>query len=698
MLEIQVENCLAHADLTRLVFVLRSEGLSRTTLVRMDQLVAEDFLRGRFGRVLLVLKSLGILSSNADELQELIDVGLTAKVVLWFQRVQELLTADLHRGSASLMSLLEEFFDFFLLLGQACLPVSQLSVILLQLAKLALEPEVHFPLRLESIRTFNCILESMSREQRRLIQHEQNQIQLLFQLAAAVLTAGDYQLQVSFSEALCRLTPRRDREQKSLQWFSSCELSRAFCGIRDADFEVDCRRFLNFVNGYHGDQSRVYTFACLQAFLGSTQLFCPKDDKLDSFWIDFNMGSECLSFFIDDPQGFLWGSVHLLREEVNHYSIQVQQEEAVLKVKMNNPIMLHTSRSQTVELSFSSKHHRDLEKAVGKVFQKVPRTTEWGTAQAPPTTDKHRAHSYSRKRPSRKSHLKILPMSSPCSSEDSSPSQLMGQTRAEILFDQITSSTHTFNDSAVLQLPSDLPDDGSVLEHHLTDDLRPVSQNCDISQDQTVDFQRSISPSKHDVLRKREAPDSGYLTDQTEGEPAHKKHTEPPQDGDPSQHAGLICPHAAVEHSSEGGKLTDCAFTKGAWSLDSQMQSVNEEAAELESTVSSGIKAAFKDFRDQLEQSFTSCWQKVEAEVLQSLEECQHHVFALFKSTAQQFEGTISDELKHLEENTTTLNSINSQILSFFQMEKQRLGGFCENLQERLKSLDVRWANGLQSS
>ncbi|XP_024114545.1 uncharacterized protein LOC112136846 isoform X7 [Oryzias melastigma] len=496
------------------------------------------------------------------------------------------------------------------ILGQACLPVSQLSVILLQLAKMALEPEIHFPLRLEAIQTFNSILESMSREQRSLIQHEQNQIQLLFQLAAAVLTAGDYQLQLSLSEALCRLTARRDREQKSVEWFSSHEVSRAFCDIRGADFEVDCRRFLNFVNGYHGDQSRVYTFACLRAFLGSTQLFCPKDEKLDSFWIDFNMGSECVSFFIDDPQGFLWESVHLLREEVNHYTIKVQQEEIVLKVKLNNPIILHNSRSQTVELSFSSKHHKDLEEAVGKVFQKgpsSPRTSEWGTDQAPPTTDKHRAHSYSRKRPSRKSKLKILPMSSPCSSEDSSPPKLMGQNRAEILFDQIKNST--FN---------------------------------------------------------------GYLTGQTKGEPAHKKRTGPPQDEDHSHYA------------------------------DNQMQSVNEEPAEPES---SGIKAAFKDFRDQLEQIFTSARQKAEAEVLQSLAECQQHVSPLLTTVhqhrmlfLQQCEGAISDELKHLEENTATLNSINSEILSFFQTEKQRIEGFCERLQKRLKSLDGRRASRLQSS
>lgn len=32
------------------------------------------------------------------------------------------------------------------------------------------------------------------------------------------------------------------------------------------------------------------------------QLFPPKDDKLEEFWIDFNLSSECVSFFVDDPQ------------------------------------------------------------------------------------------------------------------------------------------------------------------------------------------------------------------------------------------------------------------------------------------------------------------------------------------------------------------------------------------------------------
>ncbi|XP_054479225.1 synaptonemal complex protein 2-like isoform X2 [Anoplopoma fimbria] len=306
-MEVKVEDCVVRGDSSDLVSVLLDEGLTDITLTRLHQLVTKDLCGSSFTRVQVVLKSLEVLSENRDDLQTLINHGLTAKLVLWFEAVHDLLTSDLQRNSASLLSLTEEFYDFFQLLGQASLPVSQLSVVLLQLARLALEAEIHFPLRLEAIRTFNSILESLSREQKKLIQIDQNQTTILSQVAAAILTVGDYELQVSLSEALCRLTPRKDREQRANQWFSRHDISSAFCDIRDGDFEVDCRRFLNFVNGHHGDQRRVYTFPCARAFLDSTELFPPKDDKLDEFWIDFNVSSGCVSFFIDEPQGFLWG-------------------------------------------------------------------------------------------------------------------------------------------------------------------------------------------------------------------------------------------------------------------------------------------------------------------------------------------------------------------------------------------------------
>ncbi|MEQ2193054.1 hypothetical protein XENOCAPTIV_022653, partial [Xenoophorus captivus] len=56
--------------------------------------------------------------------------------------------------------------------------------------------------------------------------------------ASMFFFVSDYELQVSLSEALCRLTPRREREQRANQWFSSSDISSAFCDIRDADFEV----------------------------------------------------------------------------------------------------------------------------------------------------------------------------------------------------------------------------------------------------------------------------------------------------------------------------------------------------------------------------------------------------------------------------------------------------------------------------
>ncbi|XP_031733798.1 synaptonemal complex protein 2-like [Anarrhichthys ocellatus] len=386
MMEVKIEDCLLRGDSSDLVSVLQDEGLSDITLTRLDQLVTKDLCGSGFSRVLVVLKSLEVLSENRVHLQILIDHGLTAKVVLWFEAVHDLLTSDLLRSSASLLSLTEEFYDYFQLLGQASIPVSQLSVVLLQLARLALEPEIHFPLRLEAIRTFNSILESLSREQKKLIQIDQNQTLILSQVAAAVLTVGDYELQVSLSEALCRLTPRKDRDQKANQWFSSHDISSAFCDIRDADFEVDCRRFLNFVNDHHGDQRRVYTFPCVRAFLDSTELFPPKDEKLDEFWIDFNVSSGCVSFFINEPQGFLWGSIHLLKEDVVRYSLHLKHDECtgtetVLSVRLNNPIMHHNSRGQTVELNFSSEHHRDLEEAAGKVFMMV---------QSSPPSEGHR--------------------------------------------------------------------------------------------------------------------------------------------------------------------------------------------------------------------------------------------------------------------------------------------------------------------
>ncbi|XP_035475600.2 synaptonemal complex protein 2-like [Scophthalmus maximus] len=658
MFQVQVEDCL-RGDSDRLVSLLRDEGLTIVTLNSLDQVVTKVLSGSGFSRVLVVLKSLEILSENREELQTLVDHGLTPKVLLWFEAVRDLLTSDLHKSSVPLLSLTEEFYNYFLVLAQS-LPVRQLSVVLLQLAQFTLEPEINFPLRLEAIRTFNSILESLNREQRRLIQ---NQNQILAQLAAAVLTVGDYELQVSLSEALCRLTPKKDRQQRANQWFSSSDISSAFCDIRDGDFEVDCRRFLNFVNCSHGDQRRVFTFPCVRAFLDSTELFPPQDEKLDNFWIDFNFGSGCVSFFVEEPQGFLWGSVHLMKEDVLHYSVQIKHHgctstEMVFSVQLNNPIMHHNSRGQTVELSFNCEHQRELEEAAERVFMRRP---SGGTVQAPPP-----GRSYSRKKPQSKSQLKILPLSSPSSDEDSSVMKTSGN-RSEFLFDQIRLSTPTLASG--------------------------VTVGAELGAEPEETFGGSSSPFQQEVSsrgRKRSAADSGFLSDQTEGTTAHKKRVEPQAEGEESNSTVTSC---SLEGAGPSGE-----------EAGSSVKPLNPPGTEPESDPTPDISAAFKRFTTQVQQQLTGRWQTIETEVLLSLKECQQQMTSLLTAVhqhrllfLQRFENSITDQLNQLEENSTNLNNMNTNILSFLQSQMKRLGSFCDEQQQRLKCLENGDSENLSS-
>ncbi|CAF92301.1 unnamed protein product, partial [Tetraodon nigroviridis] len=229
----------------------------------------------------------------------------------------------------------------------------------------------------------------------------------------------------------------------------------------------DCRRFLNFFNSSHGDQRRVYSFPCLTAFLDSAQLFPPNDEQLEKFWIDFNTSSECVSFFVDNPQvqsaqvqaerltlrqpgfsespvsleGFLWGSIHLLREEVHRYSFQLKGglgEETVLSIQLNNPIEHHDCSGQTVELAFDPEHQEQLEEAARRVFREVRGSPCRAQPEGKVQGSQLGVRVYSRKKPKGKGHLKSVPLELNLSAEKtemlggrSSPGGQVPPTRAD---------------------------------------------------------------------------------------------------------------------------------------------------------------------------------------------------------------------------------------------------------------------------
>ncbi|XP_061877316.1 synaptonemal complex protein 2-like isoform X4 [Entelurus aequoreus] len=653
MLEAQMEDCLVHGDSPRLVCVLREEGVTNCMLTRLDQLVNKQLSGGEYGQVTVVLKSLESLADNKDDLKILLDLG----VLLWFQTLRDLLTADPLRSCAQLVTLTLSFFDFLLLLGQSSLPVRQLAVLLLELLQMVLEQEAPYSLRLEAIRTFNIILDSVSIDQKSNVRKEQTLIQKMSQVAAAIQTAGDYDLQVSLSEALCRVTPREDRSHRANHWFSCIDISKAFCDIRDANFEADCRCFLNFLNLRHGDQRKVHTFPCLRAFLDSTELFRPKDDKLDEFWVDFNFGSQRVSFFIDMPQGFLWESIHLQREDVNEYKLELQQDEctgsqAVLSVQLSVPILYLNTKSWRVKLLFRPELLEALEVAARTVFAVFQEKS--GEKSTPGTR-----RLYNRKK--RPSQLKVLPLSSPSSDEDSFTKRPRIN-RASVLFDQVVHSTPSYNSVPGLLVEA-MP--------------KSFQEELDLS---------TATKEVSSLDRTRTPQESGYLSDGLEAVFAQQgvepKRVEPKE---------WPLQEGVEPFEEEEEPLRD----KAEPSLTNQQETVNVLEVDTQFQLTSSIQNAFSVFKTKLEEHYTGCWQKVESEIQSSLKDCQEHVSSLLSAVhqhrlilMQSFENSIADQLKCLEENSTNLNNMCSQILGFFQTEIKRLSDFCDQHHQRLRSLE----------
>nr|XP_019963912.1 PREDICTED: synaptonemal complex protein 2-like isoform X1 [Paralichthys olivaceus]XP_019963913.1 PREDICTED: synaptonemal complex protein 2-like isoform X2 [Paralichthys olivaceus] len=243
-----------------------------------------------------------------------------------------------------------------------------------------------------------------------------------------------------------------------------------------------------------------------------------------------------------------------------------------------------------------------------------------------------------------------------------------GKSRAEFLFDQIRSSTPTY-DSGVL-----------------------VNEEPQVSQEQ--EFAGSSSPLQQEVFgreRKRVAADSGYLSDQTEGPTAHKRRVESQTGGgEPNSAVTAWSPEEAGPPTEEEG-----VFEEWVESNDNREGPVNTPGSGPESELTSDITAAFRSFKERLEHNFTGGWRTIQNQVLLSLRESQQQVSSLLTAVhqhrlllLQKFENDVTDQLKQLEENSTTVNNMNTQILSFFQDEMQRLGSFCDEHQQRLKCLE----------
>ncbi|XP_051969884.1 synaptonemal complex protein 2-like [Xyrauchen texanus] len=291
----------------------------------------------------------------------------------WFEMVSQNLKEP-HKRSKVAMKLIEVFYEVSMSLCQITTAGSNkiLDIFLLRVGAVVLDHEVPFCLRIEAIRTINSILDSSPKDIRKKLCHSDDHIGLLEDLAKALIDIGDYEMQVAISEALCRMTPKKMREDFAGKWFSFRSFASAFTSICDKDFETDCRTFLNELNSYFGNSRRVFSFPCIRVFLDSTELFKPEDESLKDFWVDFNIGTSTISFFVNDPQNTLWELIHLPKNAIKLYDLQEHDDHKILTIHMIIPVCHGEITGKIVKIIFGLEHN--IQTALTRVFEEKPQT------------------------------------------------------------------------------------------------------------------------------------------------------------------------------------------------------------------------------------------------------------------------------------------------------------------------------------
>ncbi|XP_007475691.2 synaptonemal complex protein 2 isoform X2 [Monodelphis domestica] len=346
--EKRIDDALRKNDFKPLEQFLQMENDNNITLKcskqffsKLDNLMCKELNKKDIQNISTILNALGKYGKNISIFGEagllvMTKQGLIKKMVAWFEKIKEIILSHKNEKDEAMMNLIEDFFDVLMTVhdinNEGKMEV--LEDFILRICALVVDMRIHICIRQEAIKKLNALLDNISRDARKIISKPE-MLSLMIDMGKRILDAGDYDFQVGITEALCRMTSEKQRRELACQWFSMEFVANAFKGIKDSDFETDCRKFLNHVNGMLGDKRLVFTFPCLSVFLDKCEI--PSDEKLDEFWIDFNLGSQSISFYIaGDDDDHQWETVSIPNDEVEAFSVEVKDAKKLLTLILKN--------------------------------------------------------------------------------------------------------------------------------------------------------------------------------------------------------------------------------------------------------------------------------------------------------------------------------------------------------------------------